>query len=517
MGKLDKYLAAVLLLLLVPAAGAVTTYDIRLHGDSADINVTVELYPEVQGRDVRLSTTWLLPENTDVGSVSDSEGPIRDYEVSGNRVRFETLIEEDENREVVEIHGRIEDVRKDEYRGLDRVQLQLSGFRDSRPEVPEEVTQVHVESDRSILAESHSFGFNTSLRNRSVKYAGTGPLNLQMSVSGGGESYDHFQLFGTGNLSTADDLYWLPAAVTGFIPQVNRWPVVVYPDEVYDSKVDRWSAGQYRRGGVIFVRNSTLQSNEGPAVVLHEVMHGFNEQALQWTTATRSWFDEGTASYVEWLVNEKRGVRQAEIFGEEVSWVEGNTRYTLPPRKEPGDLWDYYSEGRTYMRGWTLFNTTVDRTFGYAYSELLIRRYVMENGPASLRDVYSGLLDLNSRYNRTVEDVGESNQAILDVMNASFRPCYSSEREEVFDCLERVHEMEAKIPELGDVEDRTGKVRIRKVKPPEEGLVQKDNGNAAEERNQSPANTTMEPRTGFWKELFELLNSILQRLERFLF
>ncbi|MFB6077113.1 MAG: hypothetical protein ABEK12_03215, partial [Candidatus Nanohaloarchaea archaeon] len=163
---------------------------------------------------------------------------------------------------------------------------------------------------------------------------------------------------------------WVPAAVTGFLPQVNSYPVIVYPDEEYDAKVDRWSAGQYRTGGLIFIRRSVLAKDAGPAVVLHEVMHGFNAQALRWSNARRAWFDEGTAKYVEWLINANRSIPQAEIFGDPVRWREGDIRYTLQPRKTPDSLWEYYRSGSDYMRTWTLFESEVDRTFGYAFAEL---------------------------------------------------------------------------------------------------------------------------------------------------
>ncbi|MDY6770159.1 MAG: hypothetical protein SVU88_04260 [Candidatus Nanohaloarchaea archaeon] len=449
------------------AASGVTTYDVVVDGDTADMNITVELYPENPDRRTELTTSWLLPPGTTVRGVSDSDGELS-YTTDGRQVEFTTTITPQEGKEVVTIRGTVDGVVAEEHRGLDLVQLRLSGFRDQRPDVSEEVTQVRVRTDRPVLSESHSFGFDAALGSHGANYSGEGPVNIRLAVSGQGERYDNFVLFGPGNLSTADDLYWVPVAVTGFRPQVNRWPVVVYSDEQYDQRVDGWSSGQYRTGGLIFIRNSTLVKDEGPAVVLHEVMHGFNADALRWTTANRAWFDEGTASYVEWLVNAKRGVRQAEIFGEEVVWREGRTRYTLPPRKTPGDLLTYYRENRTFMRDWTLFDTSVDRTFGYAYSELLIRRYVLDHGSASLRPVYSQLRSLNDRLDTAVESLHQSNQKILTAMETGFRPCYTTERDALEQCLEEVHRMEAEVPPLGDLAGTTEKVDIQPVDPPGE-------------------------------------------------
>lgn len=459
---------AVLFLLLLSVAGtaaAVTSYDIVLDKESADINVTVELYPENPDRTTQLTSSWQMPDGTVIMNVTDSDGPL-EYEVDGSQVTFETTITPGEGKEVVEIDGSLDRAVSEEYRGLDLYKFQLSGFRDRKPDVPDEVTQVQLTAERPLLSESHSFGFDTSLGEREVNYSGEGPVNLHLAVSDEGEWYENFVLFGPGNLSTADDLYWVPAAVTGFLPQVNRFPVVVYPDEEYDVEVDEWSAGQYRKGGITFVRKSELEKEGGAGLILHEVMHGFNEEALAWTSATRSWFDEGTASYIQWLVNEERGVRQAEIFGGEVTWREGRSRYTLQPRMEPQDLWDYYSGDRNFMEDWKLTENPERKTFGYAYSELLIRDFVRREGPSSLRPVYGRLLEMDRNVEEEVSSISESNDMLLEALETDFRPCYSSSKGEMESCLEQVNDMDSEVPELGELQNRTEKVEIEKVEEP---------------------------------------------------
>lgn len=452
-----------LLCLLASGGAAATTYDVAVDGESARLNVTFELYADEPGVNY-WRTSWRVPDGGTVLSVSDSQGEITDYTVEDGTIRFETNRGPTRTREVIDIRVRIDGIVSEEYRELDLVQLQLSGFADSRPDVPDEVTQVRVETERDLLSMSHSFGFAMALDSHAVNLSGTGPVNLHMAVSDAGVAYENFVRFGPGDLSTADDMYWVPAAVTGFLPAVNRYPVVVYPEERYDEAVDAWSAGQYRTGGIIFIQEETLASDQGPAILLHEVMHGFNEQALRWTTARRTWFDEGTASYVEWLVNANRTVPQAEIFGESVRI---NRSYTFPPRKTPDDLWDYYESGSDAMREWTLFGEdTVDRTFGYAYAELVIRNHVLEHGPGALTDTYRELRDLNTELDGAVTDTAESNDRILDIMDATFRPCDEPTEARLRACIDDVQEMEPVIPPLGDLDRDVAHVPLEPVEQP---------------------------------------------------
>ncbi len=454
------------LLLLMPAVGAVTSYDITVDGDTADLNVTFELYADEPKNFWRVSNQGFpLPERFRVLSVSDSLGPIEDYTFDDGVLRFDTNQGTARTREVVTVHATTESAVTEEYRELDLVRLRLSGFSDRYPDRPDEVTQVQVSTERALHSQSHSLGFDAAMEPNGINLSGEGPVNLHLTVSDQGERYDNMVLFGPGDISTADDLYWVPAAVTGFLPTVNRYPVIVYDAETYEAEVDRWSAGQYRTGGIIFMKRPTLESDHGPGVLLHEVMHGFNEQALRWTRAQRAWFDEGTAKYVEWLVNANRSVPQAEIFGETVRI---NRTHTYPPRKTPEDLWDYYASGSNAMLEWTLFEQdSIDRTFGYAYGELVIRNHVMEEGAESLQPVYRDLRQLNEDRTEAIEDTATSNEQILSLMDATFRPCDLPSEAQLRACLDEVNEMEPVIPELGDLEGQVDQVPIEPVERPD--------------------------------------------------
>ncbi len=460
---------AALLLVLPGVAAGVTSYDIALDGDQAALNATIELYPENPDRTTRYSTTWQLPDGATVQSVEDSDGPL-EYEHVGDGVSFTSVISAGEEKEVVTITAEIDDAVTEEYREVDLIRFQLSGFRDTKPDVPEEVTQVRLTSDRRLLAGSHSFGFDSAMDTHSANYSGAGPVNVQLGVSDQGEEYENLVLFGPGNLSTADDLYWVPVAVTGFHPQVNKYPVIVYEDDRYDEVVDAWSAGQYRTGGLIFVRESTMEEDKGPAVVLHEVMHGFNDEALNWFAGDRAWFDEGTAKYVEWAVNANREVPQAEIFGEEVSWRCGpRTRCSYDPRGTPDQLWDFYQRNESFLAEWSPLNSpdTETRRFGYALSELVVRDYVHRHGADGLQPVYDELLALNEDMDEELSG-RDATRELQRVMDTDLRPCKADERD-VFDrCLDDVNEMDAALPDPGSATRDVQKVEIQPIEEPKQ-------------------------------------------------
>ncbi len=464
----NTLLLGIALIVLAGMSAGITTYDVALHGDSADINITVELYPDNPDRETRLTSSWLLPSGMTVDTVHDSDGEL-EFRRDGSSVVFETTIDRAEDKEVVHIQGQADGVVSEEYRELDLVKLQLSGFHDKKPDVPDEVTQVQLTADRPLLSASHSFGFDMALEGSTANFSGEGPVNLQLAISEGGERYEHYVLFGPGDLSTADDLYWVPAAVTGFLPQVNRWPVVVYPDETYDRIVDRWSAGQYRTGGLIFIRESTMEKESGPAVVMHEVMHGFNDQALNWFAGDRAWVAEGTAKYVEWLVNANRSVPQAEIFGERVTWSCGpRQQCSYPPRGTPDDLWDFYQQDTDFLATWApLQSDDETRRFGYALSELIVRDYTRRNGPESMNAVYRDLRQLNTELDDEISGAA-ANQRLQDIMGTDFRPCDAPDREQFDRCLDKIHAMEPVIPPLGDVGGGVEQVRIEPIEDPKE-------------------------------------------------
>ncbi|MDY7081271.1 MAG: hypothetical protein SXQ77_02400, partial [Halobacteria archaeon] len=220
--------------------------------------------------------------------------------------------------------------------------------------------------------------------------------------------YEHFAVFGQtqqAELAQADEMYDTVPSVLGFQPEFNKHPVVVLPGDVYNRSLNRWSQAQYEVGGVIYIRSSSFEGDTSPTdTVLHEVVHAYNEKALSWSVTGVKWFDEGTAKYVEFIVNQKRDVRQPEIFGDPVRWKApcgeehggGRCVFTLAPRQTPDDLWRYYQNDYDFMKTWRP-GTSPNKAFGYAFSELLVRNYVRKNGIGSLHPVYDSLRKIDTQ------------------------------------------------------------------------------------------------------------------------
>ncbi len=485
MHRCGRFLLLVLiLLLLVGVGGAITTYNITVDGDTAYMNVTFELYSSLgeDGEPRKINyweTTWSTPPNTEIRSISDSQGELTEYSFNGETLRFKTNSGPRRSKEVINLQLAVNDVIEERYNGLDLVRLRLSGFPDRRDDVPDEQTQVTVETTNRLLSESHSYGFNHTLDRHSATYKGDGPLNLHLALGDGDAEYDNYVLFGEGNLTGADELYWLVPAITGMgvtapRPAMNKHPVIVLPDEQYDENVDTWSSGQYRTGGLIFLRASTAENEDLPAILLHEVMHAYNEHALEWTNEGLGWFDEGTAKYVEYLVKHEKNLRYAELFGEDVTWTgpcedsAGRCRYTLSPRGTPDQLWNYYRQESDFMYTWTPSGsaTTEERRFGYAFSELLIRNYIRNNGGDSLHPVYTDLVSMQRDPDASV--MVETEQ-VLDSLDADFTPCYdpdAASRQDFESCLDTVNDMEPPVPETVTVDDTTHHITIDPIERP---------------------------------------------------
>jgi hypothetical protein len=382
---------------------------------------------------------------------------------------------------VIDLQLVVNDVIEESYNGLDLVKLRLSGFSDRRDDVPDEKTQVTVETRERLLSESHSYGFDHTLDQYAATYKGDGPINIHLAVGEGSKEYNNYVLFGDGNLTEADRMYWLVPAITGIgvttpRPAMNKHPVIVLPDTEYDQVVDEWSSGQYRTGGMIFLRKSATGKDDLPAILLHEVTHAYNEHALRWTNEGMGWFDEGTAKYVEYVVKHEKNLRYAEIFGDEVRWTgpcedqAGQCRYTLNTRGTPDQLWNYYQQDGEFMYSWTpsKSSTPTERRFGYAFAELLIRNYIrQENSDTALYPVYSDLMAMERHPDESPQDETERVLAILD---AGFTPCYNAEnrsRQAFASCLEQVNSMTPPVPDTVTINNTVRSIDIEPIERPE--------------------------------------------------
>lgn len=441
-------LVLVVALSLMGSAEATTQYDVDIDNGSAVIDVSFELYSEGEGGTNYWRTEWTVPADSRVVYVRDSLGRITDYERNGQTLLIETNDGARRQREVVDIRLRVPDVVQRRYGELKVVRLNLPGFKDRRSDVPEEVTQARITTDERVLSESHGFGTSYEIGNHSLMYRGSGGLSVYFAMSDGGRDYDNYVLYGDADLEDADELYSVIPAVTGHRLRTNKLPVVVLPDGRYDEVLSPASEGEYMTGGVIFVRKSVFSDGRGTETVLHEATHAHNEKALMWSPGVE-WFNEGVAKYVEFLAAHELGVRRAEIFGEPVRWSEECTRngrrgtctYTIQPRQTASDLREYYSGSRSgSMHTWRVEGE--HEGFGYAFSELVIRNYVLRNGADALHPVYDELHAVEE----PVSGDREASLEVLSIMGTDLTPCRRDSIEGMRECLDRVNAMDAEIP-----------------------------------------------------------------------
>ncbi len=472
MARVPRFVFLLVLLVVFAGSGAaITSYNISVEDETAYVNVSFELYTSSPDETVtHWRTSWSTPPNSEILHMEDTRGEIEEYSFDGRTIEFETNPHpRPQTKEVVDIQFVTDNIVSSEYGELKRIQLQLSGFPDRRDDVPDQVTQATVYVDERILTSSQTPGFDHLLEEHRAVYDGEGPLNLHMAISDGGVTYENYVRFGEGNLSEPDDLYWLAPAFTGYDPQQNKYPVVILPDSEYDADIDRWSAGQYRTGGLILIRESMMDDDSMPAILLHETLHGINEQALRWSDSRVMWFDEGTAKYLESVVNHERGVKTPELFGERKTWRDGRHQYTLPPRGTPDQLWEYYENDEDRMYDWSPRNaeTHEKRVFGYAFGELIIRLYVEEHGFDALHDVYSELREKDGDSAGTAK---EETETVLSLMGTDFTPCYNEQdpdREAFETCLAEMNAFELEAPETVTIDDTTREIEIQPVERPE--------------------------------------------------
>ncbi|MBI4021702.1 MAG: hypothetical protein HY369_05670 [Candidatus Aenigmarchaeota archaeon] len=451
--------ALLLLLLLVPGAQAVTKYDIVVQGNDLLTNVTFELYTSEAGGKVNYwTTTFSVPPGSQILSVSDSKGPITTYNVTGGNIAIITNKGGLKEKEVVTLVFLTKSAVDTTFAPLQKLNLSLAAFGDERPDVPDEQTFVTVTVPQ-IISHGVSLGFVSDQEAGKVTFAGDGPVSLRV-LWGSGKKYGHYELFGKGNLTVPDLLFGIPVSVTGTGLPYTRIPVVVLPDQEYAAVANDWSEGQYT-GSMILLRESVALGEKLSPVLLHETVHALNEWPLRWDRTEVAWFDEGTAKYVEFLVNKKLKIKQAEIFGGEVQWVDGFTLYTLQPRQTPDDLWNYYTTGKTFMNTWNPQQAST-REFGYAFGELVVRDAVLRG--VDLHEAYEGLQAVQEYE----DNPAARNQLILGLLDSDFRPCFASSQAAMESCLESINKMAADIPANVTLPDGGGEIIIPDIEPPVE-------------------------------------------------
>ncbi len=486
-----KILPVAIVLMLAATGTAAVSYEIGVEDQTAQINVSFDLYSDSQVN--YFTTDWRVGSDAEIINVRDGRGQIEavqdqdedstgTYAREGNNVAINTNSGDARQSTSVEIRYRRPVDVQTWHDDLHVLSMQLSGFRDRFEEFDEEQTYVQVTVDDAIVGLSQSFGFQSSYNGKTGTFSGEGPVNIKATYTDREGSYDNFVVFGDANLTAADDVYPLARLVTGRSVEYRKLPVIVLNKTAYNEHLDAWSAGRYKKGGLIYIRDDRIGKDDFTGLVMHEVMHAFNEEPLRWVQTDASLFDEGTAKYVEFLVNKNMDIRQAEIFGEQTTWDapcsdgDGQCRYSLDPRGTPDDLWAYYDQDREFMRGWSASDDgTVReglslRAFGYAYSELLIRTTIRQEGPLYLHDVYDDL--------EAIEEPATSTAAYASTLEQSLgtdlRPCDELARNAMERCLENTRSYRPDIPETVEMEGQQRNITFHPVEVPDAAAGSED-------------------------------------------
>ncbi|MFP4046010.1 MAG: hypothetical protein ACLFS3_03040 [Candidatus Aenigmatarchaeota archaeon] len=421
-----KPLIAILIcLVLVPSlASASFVHRVEVQDDDARVTSVIGLNsPEESGR-WQTEMSIEMPNRTDMLRVEDGENNLSfDFE---DGELFFTTDPTDEDEERVKITYLVRDIREEQFSDLDLIEMNLPGFQGER-------TKARVEAD-DVISWYTPPGFSSQRANGSMLFSGDEAFSLRLYSSDGGRDSENYRYFGDVDLNRTENMFPILSFLTGIESPHEKYALVFLDDERYDRNINDWSSGVYRTGGLIVVRRD-LPEVELTSTVLHETMHGFNEEVLKWDRTQTAYYDEGMAKFLEYLVHNKLVKKQAEVFGDRVYLEENGSRYYLEPRSSHDQLWDYYTSDENWIKRWNPYqeSSSERRRFGYALSELIIRKHVQENGIDGLREVSQDLLEED----RSV-DMWEEKAMILS-QHLDLSPCYSHPRSQFEDCLEEIN------------------------------------------------------------------------------
>lgn len=422
--EIPVFLALSFLLLSGLASGSVV-HSVDIDGDSAQVTSVLHLTSEEEVNKWEMNLS--MPNNTLIHSVKDSHGKV-EYEMNGGKLHFRTNSGPRRSQESVRVNYTVNNVRNHTFKKLSRLEVSLFGLRG-------ETTKAEVEAE-NIISWHTPFQFHSEKKNGTIMFEGRGALPLRFYTSQEGRQSEHYHYFSmNGTIRDAEEFFPIIPQITGIHSPQNRFPALFLEGERYDSLVNEWSSGRYKTGGLILMRRNMSRSR-AVSTLIHETVHGFNEEILKWDETDTAYLNEGMAKFAEFLINQKANVPQAEVFGDKAYFLEEGKRYYLEPRSTPQELWDYYVKDENWMKGWNPWRGKAYRArrFGYAYAELMIRDFVRREDLESMREASRSLMNID----RKVGNVDEKKRMVEQRLG-TFRPCYSLERKEFENCLEEVH------------------------------------------------------------------------------
>jgi hypothetical protein len=448
-----KLALSLLVLFLTGLAAGQVSYSISSTAEEVDINTTLKLDCGDSSRCPVNQWTipgWPLPDSAEVISVRDSLGKIEEYTVEGDSLSIETNSGDRRRSETVRIHMRVPGDAESIYRGLKKRSLSI-------PSIPEGRTSGTLRQE-DLVSGRTGFGFDASYSDNVMNFTGTGPTNIRIKFGEGNET-EYFEFFGTDDIRNSELAYEVSVGMTGQVQNFERFPVAVMDSKSFNESVGRWSAGEYV-GGSIKLRKS-LGAADKAAVLAHETVHGLNDRELNWDNTRSSYIDEGTGKFVEFLIRKRvqEEKKIAELFGDDKTFREerdGKTyRITIPSRGDRDELWNYYRNDQDFMKDWNPSDFAEQRSFGYAYSDLIIRNYIV-NMNGSMRDLYTEI-----RPGKVVESNEEKWRIYSQVLDLT--PCEYEERERFDRCLDRINDREYSLTRATEIDRGDRRVLVEEI------------------------------------------------------
>ncbi len=432
----------VFVLLLGTASAGQFNYSIELQESNALFTTIITLESKSPVNSFSLSG-FFLPQNSEVISVKDTIGKIKNFSIEGNTISIKTNSGKARLKESIELKYLVKGFRKEEFSPLYFAEASLPAEKNSELEI--EVKGVRV------LSFETSPGFRGQVKDGVLKIAGSGPIGFWFFYSDRGKDYNHYILFNKSSysdkeleergLNEAEKLYGIIPQVIGVNLPFPKVPMLVLDEKEYSEKINSYSEGVYRTGGVIVISEREFEKNAA-AVILHETTHAFNAQVMQWNESGAAWFDEGMAKFIEEYVRKLRGERKANLFNGKVSWVEGSYRYTIEPRGNLNDLVKYLEDRMDFMKEWDTGNEST-REFGYAFSELYIREFVREKGIPELQKKYREMLKIK----KGIKGRAEFSAKMTSLLGKELYPCDKQTELEIKECVDRLNEFTPGLPE----------------------------------------------------------------------
>lgn len=487
-GMRKPVLSAVLLLLFLAPAAAEVQYTGDIGEDRVMLNTSIKLECSDPCPVSRWGLTWTLPENAEIIEIRDSLGEIDDYERSGRSVSITTNTGEPRRTETVRIRMRIEKDAEEVYGDLHYRKLSLPSLSG------EETTGVFHTDD--MISGWVGYDFQSSFQDDEFRFQGEGPTNIRVNFGEGMEK-EFYEFFGE-DRDNSSEAYRVAVGTTGMVQQFRRFPVSVMPPARYNQTRPSWSSGEYM-GGNIALRNN-LGEDYLP-VLTHETVHGLNDRFLRWDQTRSSYIDEGVAEHAEYLIRKKlyrndrsdTGTRQ--IFGEDEEYRVREGRdtyvYTLRSQGDRDELWNYYRNDRDFMKSWNPGSSAEFREFGYAYSELMIKNYIVNQG--TVRQLYSQI-----NPDRQFDSPEQKWSYLSQYMDMT--PCKYDSRQQFDRCLDDINSHDYTVYSASSIEHSQGSLEFDELKLPNRTVV--------EERNRTGVNSAtsfVEFLSGFFDYILSLL------------